>query len=192
MNKNIKHEKAILRDQLKTLRASLPISERENISAQLQQQLKMLIDDRLAERIFVYISYGTEMETHSLIDRLLQEGKQVGVPKLLDRETMVAVQLTDWNQLQKAELGILSPTNTTPVLTEFDLTITPGLGFTRQGHRLGYGAGYYDRWFADNSPGLKLAPIFNCQLVDSLPTDEFDQAVDLIFTETEKIEINSV
>jgi 5-formyltetrahydrofolate cyclo-ligase len=146
---------------------------------------------RSAGRVFVFISSGTEVHTHDLIQQLLAEGREVAVPKIVGRTEMIACRLRAWEGLRPAQLGILSPVVTEPVDAAFDVVVTPGLGFTEAGHRIGFGAGYYDRWFAGHQSRYKIAVAFETQIVPSVPTDENDIPVDAIVTEQRLIAIGT-
>ena len=187
MIRNLEIEKKNLRLMLKSRRAGLVPELRQEYSQRITEKILSLPEIINARTIFTYISCGTELDTHPLINALLDSGKQLAVPKILDRETMVAVQFEDWGQLKPAELGILAPTITEPMEARFDVVITPGLGFTESGDRIGFGAGYYDRWFDRNPDVCKIAPAFEVQLVKDIPVDEYDQPVDQIITETRNI-----
>ncbi len=189
MRKNIKEKKARLREELKARRAALDADTRAAYSRRVTDKILSQPEVRSADNIFIYISYGSELETHTLINALLDSGKRLAAPRILDRETMIAVGFSDWASLEKAELGILRPMGSDPLTVEYDVTITPGLGFTERGYRIGYGAGYYDRWFARNQSGTRIAPAFEIQLVENLPVDEYDLPVHRILTERRDIHI---
>ena len=103
---------------------------------------------------------------------------------------MLAVPFDSWEALQPGQLGIPSPVATEPLATPVDVCITPGLGFSPTGGRLGYGRGYYDRWFASHPPLVKAALAYECQLLDNLPVDENDVPMDMIITEKRVIRIS--
>ena len=65
--------------------------------------------------------------------------------------------------------------------------ITPGLGFTYGGYRIGYGRGYYDKWFAKHTVKHKIAPAFERQILEDLKVSELDIPVDKIVTEDRMI-----
>lgn len=137
--------KAALREDLQALRDALPEAKRAEYSGRIIQRVLALGIVRNAKRVFAFISNGTEVHTHGLIQAFLREGKEVAVPKIVGRAPMMACLLRDWSALKPAKLGILTPVATEPDEDPFDVVITPGLGFTKCGHRIGYGAGYYDR-----------------------------------------------
>jgi 5-formyltetrahydrofolate cyclo-ligase len=182
-------QKAELRAKLKQIRASIPAEIRADQSQAIQQKLASLEEIQTAHSIFLFISYGNEVHTHDLLKYFLKQGKTLAVPKILPEKTMIAVQFSQWEDLIPGELGILTPSGNTPYSGDFDVVITPGLGFTLQGHRIGYGRGYYDKWFASHNARNKIAIAFEAQLVDELPTDETDVPVDFVVTEERVIRI---
>ncbi|MDX1519072.1 MAG: 5-formyltetrahydrofolate cyclo-ligase [Gammaproteobacteria bacterium] len=188
MNESLKVQKKRLRERLRAKRDALTPEQRHQYSFAVQEKILALEEVRSAQNIFIYISTGTELNTHGLIEIFLQQAKRLAVPRILDRKTMVAVSMTGWEELREAELGILSPVSDNPLEVDFDITITPGLGFTPAGHRIGYGAGYYDRWFDRNHSGLRVAPAYETQVVEDFPTDEFDRPVHRIITEARVID----
>lgn len=175
--------KAALRDEIKAARAAMPAALREEASRLIQARLQALPVFQTAESIFLFISYDSEVDTHPLIDALLEAGRRLAVPRIVDKTTMLSVSLQGWDDLQPGQLGILAPVGSTPNEGPFDIVITPGVAFTEAGARLGYGRGYYDRWFQTHQSGCKVALAFESQIVAQLPTDEYDVPVDLIVTE---------
>jgi len=182
-------QKKQLRQYLKQKRASLTESERQSCSECITYRLFNMHEFQQAKIVFVYISWSTEVATHQIIKRLLSIGKKVLVPKIIDKETMVAQSLEDWEDLKPGTLGILTPSKGHITDETVDLAITPGLGFTERGHRIGFGAGYYDRWFSAHDVHLKVALAFENQIVDELPVEETDIPVDMILTEKRTIKI---
>lgn len=175
--------KAALRRELKAIRAAMPEAQREEASRLIQARLQALPVFQTAESVFLFVSYDAEVDTHPLIDTLLDAGRRLAVPKIMDKTTMLSVTVQDWHELQPEKLGILAPVSTTPEPGPFDIVITPGVAFTEAGARLGYGRGYYDRWFQQHQSGCKIALAFEKQIVKHLPTDANDVPVDLIVTE---------
>lgn len=182
-------EKAALRARLKAARDALGEADRAAYSRAITTRLMALAPMRRAKRVFVFISNGSEVETHGLVQTLLAEGREVAVPKIVGRTQMIACRLPEWSGLKPAQLGILTPVVTDPVEAHFDVVVTPGVGFTEAGHRIGYGAGYYDRWFASHGVSHRIAIAFEVQIVPTLPVDEHDLPVDAIVTERRLISL---
>jgi 5-formyltetrahydrofolate cyclo-ligase len=143
---------------------------------------------RTGRVFFVYVSVEPEVSTRALIDVLEARGRTVLVPKLVKSEGMKAVRFPGWSNVHPGELGIPSPPNAGAFESEIDVVVAPGIGFTVRGDRLGYGAGHYDRWFSRHRPRHKIALAFDAQIVESLPTNPTDIAMDLIATETRLID----
>ena len=174
-------EKARLREFLKQKRGGLP--------RRLRPELDRAIRERVLEQaapvgtVFCYVSAEPEVDTRNIIDCLREAGKTVLVPKILNREKMIAVEFDGWDGLRVGQLGILTPDTDEAWPGEADLCITPGLGFTPDGRRIGYGRGYYDKWFAAHPRSARVALCYECQVVDDMPTTDTDVRVEKIITE---------
>ena len=181
--------KAAMRAQLKQIRAAIPAEQRAAWSQTIHNTVIALDEVRNARTVFIYISYGNEVDTHGLLKHFLNAGKSLAVQKILTVKTMIATPFSNWKELVLGELGILTPPGNESHPGPFDVVITPGLGFTRQGHRIGYGRGYYDQWFATHQVQHKIAVTFEAQLVAELPVDATDIPVNMIVTEKRVIRI---
>lgn len=145
-------------------------------------------DERIAENalaafgekssFFVYLSFGTEVGTAALIEELRARGKTVCVPRLWKGE-MLCVPRSD--RLKAGKYGILEPEEgeDTPCETVF----APLLAFDGEGYRLGYGGGYYDRYFAAHPGALRVGLAYEGQAADLLPHGAHDVALDAVVTE---------
>ena len=182
-NDLLKQAKAGLRQRLKAALGTISASDCRARSALITSRLWALPEVQTARSVFIFVSNGPEVHTHDLIDRLVAAGKSVFVPKIVGKTRMIASPFHGWVHLQPAQLGILTPISDDAHEGPVDLVVTPGLGFSVQGQRIGYGAGYYDRWFAGHSVGARIAVAFETQIVDSIPTAETDLPVDKIVTE---------
>jgi len=179
----IREQKRLLRAELRLRRRALPISVRQAKSARIRERLLDLPEISSARTVFCFISSDEEVETHPLIDTLVASDKQVLVPWIPAGADMVAVHFPGWAGLAPGQLGILTPQSPVAFDGQVDVCITPGLGFTMQGERLGYGRGYYDRWFTSHATGWRIGIGFECQIVDHLPTSDTDIPLDRVLTE---------
>ena len=186
----LRERKATCRERLKQLRGALDAADRRRYDAAIRERLLALPQIRDAGILFMFISHGSEVDTHQCLKELHDQGKRIAVPRILDPRTMIAVAFDSWDALQPEQLGILSPQARDPVAVPIDVCITPGLGFSPAGRRLGYGRGYYDRWFSTHPPLFKVAPAYECQILEHLPWDETDVPVDMIITEARIIRIS--
>ncbi len=186
---NLHEQKKQLRNEIKQLRSMLSDSDRQNMSQQIARFLLEIVEFNQAKRVFCYISYLDEVETHSLITAFLQQNRDLAVPKIMNKTEMLAIPLSDFSELEPDRLGILTPTSNQAATKSFDVAITPGLAFTEKGERLGYGRGYYDRWFSKNTVKTKIGLAFEVQIVDELPLEETDLPLDILVTEKRIIDL---
>ncbi len=130
--------------------------------------------------IFCYVSAHSEVGTHTLIEELLKE-KQVVVPYCTDKcGNMLAVKINSPDDLTLGSFGILEPKNPIPFSKEeIDFVIVPGIAFDKEGFRLGYGKGYYDRFLCDISP-YKLGVCQKEFYVGTLPHSKYDIKMDSV------------
>lgn len=187
---DLRERKGACRERLKQLRGALDSADRRRSDGAIRNRLFALPQLRDADMIFMFISYGSEVDTRQCLNELHDQGKRIAVPRILDTQTMIAVAFDSWETLRPEQLGILTPQVREPVAAPIDVCITPGLGFSPAGRRLGYGRGYYDRWFMANPPLFKVALAYECQILEDLPWDESDVPVDMIVTENRIIRIS--
>ena len=117
-----------------------------------------------AKVIATYLSFPHEFQTQGLIDQALKDGKKVLIPKTYPKGRMEFV-VYDPQQLVKTSFGLLEPQGDLEVVdtSRIDLIHVPGLAFTTEGYRIGYGGGYYDRYL-EHFAGQSLSTIYPCQV----------------------------
>lgn len=186
---NLHEQKKQLRTELKRCRSALSESRRVEMSQQIIQFLHEISEFNQAKSLFCYISYLSEVETAPLISKLLEQNIALAVPKIMGKTEMSAIPLRDLSDLEPDKMGILTPKSYQVALDPFDIAITPGVGFTERGERLGYGRGYYDRWFSKNRVKTKIGLAFEIQIVNELPLEETDMPLDILITEERIIDL---
>lgn len=133
-----------------------------------------------ASTIYGYLPYNQEVRTVPMLQRALDEGKRVAVPKVYGEE-MRFIYLEDLTQVSKGYAGIPEPIADAPVAEDKQaLVLMPGLAFDPQGHRIGYGGGFYDRFLAQEPHHPTLALCYEFQVQAHLDTEEFDIPVDTV------------
>ncbi|MEM8739210.1 MAG: 5-formyltetrahydrofolate cyclo-ligase [Planctomycetota bacterium] len=180
-------DKAELRRRVRAARGRLAPDRVAADSDRLRARVLTLPELAAARCVFVYASHGTEPHTYTLIEDLLALGKTVSVPRVTDAAhgRMEAIPLTSLKDLAPAAFGVLAPRHGRPLDQPPDLALVPGLAFDpRTGHRLGQGAGFYDRYLADHPQTLPIGLVFESQLLSPLPLDPHDRRVRIIVTET--------
>ncbi|MGN0298471.1 MAG: 5-formyltetrahydrofolate cyclo-ligase [Lachnospiraceae bacterium] len=174
-------QKRVLRREM--LKKRKQIQNRKEKSLTIQQGLLSYIESHVFDTIFVYVSYREEVETHQLIQWLLDIKMPVAVPKVQGQE-MNFIQITSMMQLKLGAYGILEPENGTVVYpTEKSLILVPGAAFDQTGGRIGYGGGFYDRYFAKFPLGYKMGVCFEEQVIDAIPLEETDWRVDYYYSD---------
>lgn len=171
----------------KTLRAKIREQKRAMSEADIcarSEKLGQLFADSMlyqqAETIYGYLPYNQEVRTVPMLEQALKDGKKVAVPKVYGDE-MKFIYLTDLTQVEKGYAGIPEPVVDGPVAEDKTaLVLMPGLAFDKEGHRMGYGGGFYDKFLAAEPEHPTLALCYAFQMVQELPTEEFDIPVDCV------------
>lgn len=144
--------------------------------------------------IMTFISFSNEVNTHNLIKESISNKKRIIVPITFPKTKEIRPsEISNFDELEIGFYNILTPKKEFIRLInpmEIELTIVPGLAFDRNGYRIGYGGGYYDRFLSLYPDIIKIGIAFDLQIVDSLPREEFDIPVDFIVTEKEIIKCN--
>lgn len=189
-------------DDKKLLRRRI-LNERKNINIVKKKEMDNKILGKLydseyyrkSKKIFIYVSFDSEINTRGIISKALMENKKIYVPRTeFKTRIMDSVEIKSLDNLVESEYGILEPSISEPHIdpNELDLIIVPGVGFDRQGGRMGYGAGFYDRYFSkinkDNIKKImKVALAYEFQTLEKVPMNDQDIPVDCIITENEVI-----
>jgi len=189
---DLKQQKHELRQRMKTLRDAIPAADRTAQSQAVADHVLGLDAVQNARSVFVFVSFGSEIHTHGLIDALLERGKIVAVPKLLPdaspsragAKRMAAIPITSLDELAPGPMGILIPTNDIELNASPDITLVPGLAFCRESTgrvmRLGYGGGYYDRYLAAHPQTRTVGLCFAGQVTDAIPVGEHDLSIERV------------
>lgn len=135
---------------------------------------------RQASSVYGYLPYNQEVRTVPMLEQALRDGKRVAVPKVYGDE-MRFIWLTDLTMVEKGYSGIPEPIADGPVADdETALVLMPGLAFDPQGHRIGYGGGFYDKFLAREPGHPTVALCYDFQMLEELETEAFDVPVDLV------------
>lgn len=138
-----------------------------------------------ADYVLMYHSLPDEVDTHSALDQLLAMGKKVLLPKVVSDTEMTIHEYTGQNSLKPSEpYGILEPTTSELSITncQLSIAIVPGMAFDKQGHRIGRGKGYYDRFLSQIPNIYKIGVCFPFQMLESIPSESTDVVMDEVIT----------
>lgn len=169
-----------LRRAIRERKRAMTAEEIEARSAVLAEKFAQSDAYKAAKTIYGYLPYNQEVRTVPMLARALAEGKKVAVPKVYGDE-MKFIYLDDLTQVAKGYAGIPEPIADGPVAQdETALVLMPGLAFDREGHRIGYGGGFYDKFLAREPHHPTLALCYDFQIQEHLETQEFDIPVDTV------------
>ncbi len=172
-------EKAALRKHIKASLAALTTDEKAALSFEVLQRLERTEQFRRARCVLLFHSLPDEVRTHEFVERW-SGPKRILLPVVVG-DTLKVAEYSGAESLAKGAFGIGEPTGeliSDPA--DVDLVVVPGVAFDREGHRLGRGRGYYDRFLA--TPSLqgvyKIGVCFPCQMVESVPVSPLDVSMD--------------
>ena len=182
-------EKSELRKHALDLRERLNKEQFENKSESIMQHLKDYIEKNRLNCIASFASFQKEVSTLSINKWILESGYTLLLPRINTKEKMMEFyQVTQLDSLVKSKFGILEPDPLSCVKADYsalNCVITPGVVFDRLGYRIGYGGGFYDKFFSSlsNTP-LRVGICFDLQVVKKVPAESFDQRVSVLITES--------
>lgn len=135
---------------------------------------------RQAKTIYGYLPYNQEVRTTAMLQQALDDGKRVAVPKCYGEE-MRFIYLDDLSKVEKGYCNIPEPIADGPIADDpTALVLMPGLAFDPQGHRMGYGGGFYDKFLAAEPNHPTLALCYDFQMLEHLETESHDIPVDFV------------
>ena len=174
-------DKKELRRQIREKKRAMTEDEIVSRSARLGELLQQSSVYQQASTIYFYLPYNQEVRTVPMLEQALRDGKKVAVPKVYG-DDMKFLYLTDLTRISKGYAGIPEPIDDEPVAQdETALVLMPGLAFDPQGHRIGYGGGFYDRFLAREPHHPTVALCYEFQMLPRLETEAFDIPVDQVF-----------
>ncbi len=184
----LKKAKRDVRRRVVAARDAIPQREREHRGNAIAERFLSLPELADAGTVMAFWSFGSEVPTAPLLRALHDLGVRVALPRIADGELRpVAYERGD--ATAETTFGAREPVDGTVVEpSEIDVVATPAVAFDRDGRRIGYGGGFYDRFFTRTSPGALRAGIgFDVQVLpegEALPGGSFDLRVDVVVTES--------
>ena len=171
----------------KELRSYIRQKKREMTETQIQKSSACLAElfrqsplYQQANTIYGYLPYNQEVRTVPILEQAIADGKRVAVPKVYG-DTMRFIYLEDLSQVEAGYAGIPEPVADEPVAEDKTaLVLMPGLAFDKDGHRIGYGGGFYDKFLAAEPEHPTLALCYDFQIVERIPVDQYDIPVDCV------------
>ncbi|SEN40043.1 5-formyltetrahydrofolate cyclo-ligase [Lihuaxuella thermophila] len=189
-------DKRSLRQRLLQVRNQLAPGYMSECSEQICRTLVQLPIFQEAESILFYMPFRNEVDVKPAMNAAWKQGKEVILPKAYPEDrSMRCFRVKDLAELKTGAYGIAEPPEDREREVkprQIPLVIVPGVAFDREGYRLGYGGGYYDRFFAAQSLNSKRVGVaFPEQIVETVFPEEHDQRMDVIITSHELFTLSS-
>ena len=180
--------KRATRQTLRARRDSLTPTERAAASAAIARAVNEVVARRLGPRdvLAVYAAKGTEVETSEIAAHAARLGIRVAYPRVVDGDRTLAFHEVNASELlAPSRYGLREPAADAPsiALGSIGAFVIPGLAFDLSGGRIGWGMGHYDATLAKAPHALRMGIAFDCQIVDHVPQDAHDIALQYVITE---------
>ena len=173
-------DKTALRKTIRERKRAMTPAEIEEKSRILGEKFLASEAYKNAKTIYGYLPYNQEVRTVPMLRQALADGKRVAVPKVYGEE-MKFLYMTDLDRVEKGYAGLPEPIDDGPLAEDpTALVLMPGLAFDPEGHRIGYGGGFYDKFLASEPGHPTLALCYDFQMLPKLETEEFDIPVDWV------------
>lgn len=178
-------EKARLRKQFLDSRESLSLDYIQIASSKIQERLRRIDYYRSAKSIGAYHAIGSEVRTQPILQEILNAGKELALPRV-DKKDIVFKKIANFSDLEMGNFSVMEPKERCEAIEKLDVILVPAIALARDGYRLGYGFGYYDRYL-QGKHSKKIALSYHKQVVKSIPHDDHDVKMDCIVTEDDLI-----
>lgn len=182
---DIRQVKQELRRGAKARRRALDEADKRRLDASVCRHTLRLYQYRRARTVLCYLSTPIEVDTHAILRHAFAHGKRIALPRCVEGTRLMDFYVVESeDDLERGSYGLLEPRRTCPKLSDFShsVCLVPALLFDREGYRMGYGGGYYDR-FLCGYHGPKVGLIYSRDIHSALPHGRFDRPVDLIVSD---------
>ncbi len=192
--KNLRQKKNEIRTRYKKLRENYPPDKKAAADRAIAEKLFELEEFKSCRLLLAFISKDIEVDTSAIITRSLELGKRVAVPRCNDdQKTISYYYYNSRDNLEEGFYGLLEPNvSRCERVTDFSggLCIVPGIVFDRDGYRIGFGKGYYDRFVYDFD-GVTAGICYSKCMVPELPRGYYDRPVNLVITDKYTLDIRN-
>jgi len=187
MSEDKRYLKAEVRKSCLCQRGAL--DERKSKSQIICQKLQDLPEFQKAQTVMLFLNFRDEVETTALAEATIAGKKRLVLPRCAPQGILIPFEVCDLTaDIEAGAWEIREPklTNGKVAPSEIDIIIVPGAGFDLYGNRLGYGGGFYDRFFMLLNPLTpRVALGFECQVIEQVPVDKHDFKMTMLITENE-------
>lgn len=181
-----------LRKEQKENRDGLDKKERSEKSSKIKEKLFKMPEFKEAETVLFYSSIKSEVETEDMVKDALKLKKKVTLPVTNSSfRTLKVFELKNYSELEPGTFQVPEPKQKNELdKKDIDLVIVPGVVFDLNGHRIGYGEGYYDNFLSKMNSVPKIGLSFEIQIVEEIPAEPHDVKLNKIVTEKRIIDCN--
>jgi 5-formyltetrahydrofolate cyclo-ligase len=183
--------KKSIREEALRRRDAIPASVRDVKDSAIRERLFALPEFRDAERVLLYASFRSEVETEAMIEEAIALGKKVLIPKVnQETSTLSKHVINGLHETSPGYMGIPEPDSEECLKVEdIHFIVVPGVAFDERGWRIGYGGGYYDRLLPRVKGIRSIAALaYEEQMFEELPHEEHDVGMDIIITDRRVID----
>jgi 5-formyltetrahydrofolate cyclo-ligase len=181
-------EKARLRKQILDARDELSLDFIKIASNRIRDNLRKIGFYRQATLIGAYYSIGSEVQTHDLLQEFFNQGKEIALPRI-DKNDLVFKKISSLSDLELGNFAVMEPREKCETVKKLDVILVPAIALTREGYRLGYGFGFYDRYLHEIM-SKKIGLTYTKNVLKSFPHDEHDVKMDCVVTEDAVVYVN--
>ena len=176
-------------------RNSIPEDKKKELDEAIRRRLASTVSFRFADTVMLYSALPSEIDINELITFALSKGKRVVLPRCVPNTPLMNFhEIRSADDLEKGSFSIMEPKAECPIwvptATDKAICVIPGVIFDINGHRVGYGKGYYDRYLSDKSV-QKIGVVYDEFIRKDLPHGRYDLTVDLIITEKRLISVKN-
>lgn len=178
--------KADIRKKMLMLRKQMSLEDAQKKSRVIQEKVLAHPKFQVSEWIFLYMDCRGEVQTKELLKQCLKQKKQVALPRVCGDE-MNFYEVKGMEDVREGHFGILEPVGQDKVEKQHGFMLVPGVAFSKNGMRLGYGKGFYDRYLKRFPEIYTCAAAYAFQVLEELPAEEHDRPLMEIITEREDV-----
>lgn len=178
-------EKKDIRKKILGIREDLTEREAEEMSREICRKLFKMDCLQQAEWIYGYMPVRKEVDIRPFLEFLLQKGRNLALPRVCG-DTMEFYRITSFADLEEGSFHVPEPKENCPKVKSDGIILVPGVVFDKKGGRIGYGKGYYDKYFSGHGQKLEKFGIgYTIQIIDTIPTTLLDVPLDGMVCEKE-------
>jgi 5-formyltetrahydrofolate cyclo-ligase len=186
-------QKVAVRRQMRAFRDAIPPEIRGEKSCEIAERLCASPWYEKADCIFAYAAIRSEVDLTPFCERAWADNKRLFFPKV-DGKQMDFYRVTGWEQLEEGAFGVPEPEldvcpKATPEEAEHAMLLVPGVAFSEEGYRIGYGGGFYDRYLERKNGIYPVGICFGGQLTQDFVPEAHDRSVREVITEERRLEM---